>query len=214
MVYSRVLADTEVAELQTYFESAYGINVARPVATPVPGLFQDGVTVTLTDATPAAVIHYTTDGSDPDESAPVYSARFTLSSGGLNLVKARAYLDGGESKRVGNLGIHYRQRATRGVSPSLAGAGISTGNTITSGGLLEVSATDAAGISRVEFLLNGELLGSDGDGSDGFSFPLVLNGIVEDGSHTITFRAVDTFGTATSLDIDITLTLAPPAAPC
>ena len=41
-------------------------------------LFEGEITAELKSTTPEAVIHYTLDGSEPDENAPVYSEPFVL----------------------------------------------------------------------------------------------------------------------------------------
>lgn len=46
---------------------------AAPVISPGPGTYQRSVSVTLSDTTPGAVIHYTTDGTPPTSSSPVYN---------------------------------------------------------------------------------------------------------------------------------------------
>ena len=54
--------------------------VATPTISPPPGLYGDKLLVTLTDSTPNAVIHYTVDGSAPDENSPVYNERILVRS--------------------------------------------------------------------------------------------------------------------------------------
>jgi outer membrane protein OmpA-like peptidoglycan-associated protein len=49
-----------------------------PTASPAPGTFTGTQQVTLSSATPGAVIHYTTDGSTPTASSPVYSGPITV----------------------------------------------------------------------------------------------------------------------------------------
>jgi hypothetical protein len=62
--------------------------VATPVIAPAPnGVFP--VDVTLSCATPNAAIRYTIDGSQPDESAPVYTGPIHLAT--ITLVRARAF---------------------------------------------------------------------------------------------------------------------------
>ena len=59
-------------------ESTYGPVGANPVAatpsfSPAPGIYALPQTITLSDTTAGAVIHYTTDGSAPSIGSPVYS---------------------------------------------------------------------------------------------------------------------------------------------
>jgi hypothetical protein len=53
---------------------------AMPVASPAAGAYGTPQAVTLTDSTPGAVIHYTTNGVYPTSSSPVYSSPFVISS--------------------------------------------------------------------------------------------------------------------------------------
>lgn len=54
------------------------VGIERPVATPSPAAFQDSIDVTLSSAVPGAVIHYSTDGSQPNQSSKAYSAPVRL----------------------------------------------------------------------------------------------------------------------------------------
>jgi hypothetical protein len=51
---------------------------AYPVLSPGAESFSGGLTVSMTDATPGAVIHYTLDGSTPTPASAVYSAPITI----------------------------------------------------------------------------------------------------------------------------------------
>jgi hypothetical protein len=52
---------------------------AAPTFTPLPGTYNSPQSVTLSDVTPGATIHYTTDGSTPSRSSPVYGGPITVS---------------------------------------------------------------------------------------------------------------------------------------
>ncbi len=62
---------------------------ATPTFSPVPGSYSEAQEVALASATPGATIRYTTDGSDPGPSSPVYTGPLTVD--GSITVKARAY---------------------------------------------------------------------------------------------------------------------------
>jgi uncharacterized repeat protein (TIGR03806 family) len=66
--------------------------VATPVITPNGGTFSGPVTVQITTATASATIRYTTNGTAPNGSSPLYSAPFVIS--GTTTVRAIALRSG------------------------------------------------------------------------------------------------------------------------
>ena len=71
----------------------YGERAAEPAFDPAPGsTFYPTASVTLSCATPAASIYYTTDGSVPTDSSTPYMAPITLSA--TTTIRARAYATG------------------------------------------------------------------------------------------------------------------------
>ncbi len=62
------------------FSSATPVIAATPVFSVAGGTYSSAQTVTITDATPGATIFYTTDGTTPTASSPVYTGPITVSS--------------------------------------------------------------------------------------------------------------------------------------
>jgi Chitobiase/beta-hexosaminidase C-terminal domain len=71
---------------------------STPVISPAGGMFTAAQTVTITDATQGATIHYTLDGSTPTSSATAYSGALTVSTN--QTVSAIAISPGGSSAVV------------------------------------------------------------------------------------------------------------------
>jgi alpha-tubulin suppressor-like RCC1 family protein len=74
------------------------LQVEAPDLAPPGGLYTSPLTVTLTPVTPGSVLHYTTDGSDPTEASPLYSAPLTIDT--LTDFRARAFKPGWEASPV------------------------------------------------------------------------------------------------------------------
>ena len=72
--------------------------VKDPVFSPGSGTYGIGQTVTISSATEGAAIRYTTDGSEPGSSSPVYTAPITLTA--TTTLKAYAFKDGSPDSRV------------------------------------------------------------------------------------------------------------------
>ena len=70
----------------------FGNMVITPVFNPPAGSYVNPLNVTISTTTPGAVIHYTTDGSEPTESSAVYSAPIPISSD--TTIKAKGYATG------------------------------------------------------------------------------------------------------------------------
>ncbi len=66
--------------------------VETPEFFPEPGVFNEAIEVSISCATPNAVIRYTINGGAPDANSPLYTGPFTIQ--GTSLVIARAYKDG------------------------------------------------------------------------------------------------------------------------
>ncbi|MEN6446083.1 MAG: chitobiase/beta-hexosaminidase C-terminal domain-containing protein [Candidatus Cloacimonas sp.] len=84
-----VYAIDYIANLGTH---TFGNMVVTPVFNPPAGTYASSINVTISTTTPEAVIHYTTDGSEPTESSNVYSAPIPVSSD--TTIKAKGYATG------------------------------------------------------------------------------------------------------------------------
>ncbi len=60
--------------------AAYKIAAATPTFAPTAGTYSSAQLVTISDSTPGATIYYTTDGTTPTTSSPVYSTPITVST--------------------------------------------------------------------------------------------------------------------------------------
>ena len=66
---------------------------AAPIFSPVSGTYTAAQTVTISDNTPGATIYFTTDGSDPVSTSPIYSGPIAI-SGSSTFVNAIAVANG------------------------------------------------------------------------------------------------------------------------
>ena len=67
------------------------IQVETPTADPAAGAVANGTEISLSCATADAVIHFTTDGSDPDDSDPTYNPAAKPTITAPTTIKAIAY---------------------------------------------------------------------------------------------------------------------------
>src|SRR5437867_3025713 len=88
--------------------------VATPTFSPTGGTYTSSVTVTISDSTPGATIHYTTDGSTPTTSSPIYTNPVLVTQ--TTTIKAMASAGGMANSAVA--GATYTIRvATPALSP-------------------------------------------------------------------------------------------------
>jgi hypothetical protein len=83
---------TPSAEVSGLFQVTPAATTVAPIFSPPAGAYAPGTAISLSVADPSAVIRYTTDGSEPTASSPVYSSSFTLTVP-LTL-KAKAFRSG------------------------------------------------------------------------------------------------------------------------
>jgi len=95
--------------------ATFSIQAAAPAFSPAAGMYTSAQAVTLASSTPGATIYYTTDGSTPRTSSPVYSAPLNLTA--TATVNAFAAAAGLVNSAVA--GATYTiQAATPALSPS------------------------------------------------------------------------------------------------
>jgi alpha-tubulin suppressor-like RCC1 family protein len=145
-------------------EPGFAWKVATPVLSPAGGPYTSSQSVSITTATTGATIHYTTDGSTPTTSSPVYSSPVAVGVTTTLQAKAMKTLLSDSNVASGvytltvptptispNLGSNYTAPQTATISCSQTGVTIhytTTGNdpttsdpTIASGGTLAVNLT-------------------------------------------------------------------------
>ena len=191
--------------------SANFIFAATPTATPAAGLYGNSVSVALSTTLPVtgAQFYYTLDGSDPTNASALYTGAITLNQN--STLKAIAYANG-----LVESGILVAPYTLTTVPPTLATLtfnGATVPATITTDGIFGLTATDATGVTRVEFRLDGALLANDTVSADGFTAPFTINAVT-DGTHTLTAQAWNNAGlSSTVFSQGIVVALPSPAAP-
>ncbi len=85
--------------------AAAGTVVATPTITPATGNYYEAQTVSIETATADATIHYTTDGTEPSTSSPVYTAPFAVST--TTTVKAIAVATGKTNSSVATVTLTF-----------------------------------------------------------------------------------------------------------
>jgi len=121
--------------------------VATPTFSPGGGTYTGSVTVSISDATSGAAIHYTTDGSTPTTSSPVYSGALTFTQ--TTTLKAMAAASGMTNSGVASATYTVQQQpvATPTFSPG--------GGTYT--GLVAVTISDATSGATIHYTTDGSM---------------------------------------------------------
>ena len=164
------------------------------------GPFKSAVSVALTasDAdSGVASIRYTTDGSDPTATTgTVYTASFSVSS--TKTVKYRAFDNVANAESVNSKQIQIDTTA-----PSASLTSPKAGDILSGTAALAASASDNVAVDHVDFLVDGQQVGTASSAPYTFSWNTQS---VPDGTHTFAARAVDTAGnTATSSAVSVTV---------
>ena len=121
IVYERPLSIAERKAVEDYLALEYvpyQATAGAPRFAPNGGTFEDSVSVELASATPGAHVRYTTDGSMPTESSPLYVGPFQLTS--TATVRARAYRPGMKPSAVSAVSFDKEADFSPGKVPDLA----------------------------------------------------------------------------------------------
>ncbi|NOU70375.1 hypothetical protein GC098_02805 [Paenibacillus sp. LMG 31458] len=163
---------------------------ATPTATPDPiaGAITTTTNVSLSTTTSNAIIYYTTDGSTPSTSSPMYTEPFTLPVGSVT-VKAIAVASGMADSAVGTF--------TYTVNPQEMTPPVTTANMTPAvpDGLngwyvhpitLNLSASDSiSGVAKTEYSLDG------GATWQSYTSPVTFS---QDGEYAVSYRSIDNAG--------------------
>jgi peptidoglycan/xylan/chitin deacetylase (PgdA/CDA1 family) len=169
-------------------------------ATCSTGWYKQAVSLTLaasdTGGSGVAATRYTTDGSTPTATSPVYSAPLTVSQ--PTTVKYRSWDGAGNVEAVRSVTLRVDT-----VPPTVAITSPANGATITA---KQVSVTASAGdtfsgVNVVDFYVDGVKLGTDGKA------PFSTGWKTQKGQHSITAAATDAAGNTGALSAPVTVTV-------
>jgi hypothetical protein len=96
LVYDHQLSSDEMVQLSAYISAKYNfkVTVPAPVLSPLSGASNaTSVTVTMTGYAPPMEIHYTTDGSLPTATSPLYTGPLSLTQS--TVINAAIFINGG-----------------------------------------------------------------------------------------------------------------------
>jgi chitinase len=83
--------------------ASYTLKTATPTFNPPGGTYVLNLTVSISDVTPGATIYYTTDGSTPTTSSPVYGSPIVLAPLTTTTIKAIAVAPGQSGSTVASV---------------------------------------------------------------------------------------------------------------
>ena len=121
---------------------------------------------------------------------------------------------GCEKKDVGTVYANIVVNKTGPVitNVQMNGAPLVSGATVTQSPLYTLTATDPAGMARVEFAFDGNLYSTDSNGSSQYSCQWNVSSVAG-GNHSLAITAYDTIGNKTSVSYTLAVEQSPPPAP-
>jgi hypothetical protein len=150
----------------TFTSGTTQASAATPTFTPASGTsFASTLSVSIADATPAAAIYYTTDGSTPTTGSQLYSAPFTISA--TTTVHAIATASGYSQSSLGSASYTYSPTQSVTQTPTFAPA---SGTSFSS--TLSVSIADATPSAAIYYTTDGS---TPTTGSQLYSAPFTIS---------------------------------------
>jgi peptidoglycan/xylan/chitin deacetylase (PgdA/CDA1 family) len=154
--------------------------------------YRSGVSVALTATdsdSGVSQIRYTTNGTVPTKTTgTVYSAPFTLTA--TTTVNYRAFDNAGNAEAN-----NVMQVQVDGTAPTATLTAPAAGSTVAGQTTLSAAASDNVGVDHVDFLVDGAVVGTATAAPYSVQWS---SSNVADGQHSITARAVDSAGNATT----------------
>jgi hypothetical protein len=179
----------------TLGSAAYPTIAATPEISPGGGEFGSAVTVSITTGTLGATIYYTTNGATPSVSSPVYTGPFQLTSSAT--VQAIAAAPGMTTSATASA-TFASDRTPPAVTITSPGNGAAIGGITT----VSATATDALGVTSVQFLVDGASIGTVTTAP----YTIILQSTeLTNASHTIEAVATDTVGNTGSSSITVSV---------
>jgi hypothetical protein len=188
------LASSQKVLTWTFFSSTTATTTATPSFTPAAGTYTAAQAVTISDATSAARIYYTTDGSTPSTSSAVYLSPITLNA--TETIRAVAAV-AGSSVSAAASALYTISSTPQAATPAFAPAAgtYSTSQTVTIG--------DTTAGATIYYTTNGA---TPTTSSAVYAGPLTVSA-----TETIKAMAVVSGDTNSAIG-SATYTIAPPAA--
>ncbi len=103
LIFNRALSDAERKGVESYLYARYGIGTAPQMFPPILSgstIFAGSQTVAMESPISGGTIRYTTDGSNPEETSPVFDPNTPLVLTATTTVKAVVYKDGYSASEV------------------------------------------------------------------------------------------------------------------
>jgi hypothetical protein len=169
--------DSAVASAYYGFEQT----PAAPTFSPASGTYASAQNVTIADATPGAYIYYTTDGTTPVPSSPVYSAPIIVSS----------------SETINALAVLFGDSVTDGITDTTRGATVGPDASVRYTISLPQAATPTFSVASGTY--DSPQTVSISDGSTGATIYYTTNGIAPTTSSTV-YTAPITISTTETLE--------------